>query len=271
MTLESVFSNNDKKSNVPSLEEMDSLIAERLQEATNQIEEITPALHELAQKIKSERPDVLVFLDMSARIFGTPYLKYLREEMEEKTPVIRFFNDDKLKGSFLDGENFIEVVTSEFKDLVGKKVFFVDETFSGGKGATTLLRAAEMTNVEASYIAFSKDPNPSNTSYITEQDEQLIKDGIHTGHVCIFDYPITNLFSRWASRLYVQDFQGETLPVERQLKNDDNSGGIPDANSYIKPPEGMSIAEYTQASSDKIETATKTIKNLIYDVLVKSK
>lgn len=268
MSLESMQLKSKETSNVPTLKEIEELISSRLKDTIDDLKLIGPSLRELAQKIELEKPDVVVFLDMSARIFGTPYLKHLRGKMGEDTPDIRFFNDHLLKARQMTQFSFAETAKEEFQDFAGKKVFFVDETYSNGKGAIAILQAAQETNVDAYYFAFSKDPSPSNEYKLSDEDENVINFAKEGGRVIISNNPIANLFSRWASRLYVQDFQGETLPVARQSKATVTpSGGIPDANSYIKPPEGMSQSEYTEAASEKIDTAVRLVKNMIYENL----
>lgn len=268
MSLESMQSKNRETSNVPTLKEIEELISSRLKDAVDDLELIGPALRELADKIELEKPDTVVFLDMSARIFGTPYLKHLREKMGEDTPDIRFFNDHLLKARQMTQISFAETAKEEFQDFAGKKVFFIDETYSNGKGAIAILQAAQETNVDAYYFAFSKDPSPSSEYKLSYEDENIIAAAQEEGHVIIANNPVRNLFSRWASRLYVQDFQGETLPLARQSKTTVTpNGGIPDANSYIKPPEGMTQREYTEAASEKIDTAVRKVKAMIYDNL----
>lgn len=268
MSFESGAQENRRGSNVPSLEQIDQLISNRIREVEKQLNLIAPALRELAEKIEQEKPHAVVFLDVSARIFGTPYLKHLRKKMGDETPDIGFFNDHLLKARQETQQDFADTAKELFKDYTGKKVFFIDETYSNGKGAIAIVEAAEVANVDAYYFAFSQDPSPNSDYELSDEEEATINVAKEEGRVIISNNPFSNLFSRWASRLYVQDFQGETMPLARQTQTTARAaGGIPDANSYVVPPDGMTQQEYAEAASKKMDDAARTIKDLIYQKL----
>ncbi|MBP7741198.1 MAG: phosphoribosyltransferase [Candidatus Pacebacteria bacterium] len=262
------------KKGIPAipLEQVQAIRDEELKSALEQIEMIKDSLQNLANRIKEERPDLVVFLDLSARIFGTPFLKYLSETMGKEAPPIRFYNDQELKGLYLQGEDADDVIEKDFEQIKGKKVFFVDETFSTGKGAIALQEAANKVDADAYYFALSKDPNTEQGlgvkglhHDISEKEHfEKVNALVEEGRIVVYDNPIQELFSRFATRLYAQDWQGETLPLHVKSKSESN---IPDANSYYAPPEGMSMEEYSSEISKSADMYVRTVKDKVYEAL----
>jgi orotate phosphoribosyltransferase-like protein len=260
---------------VVPLEKIDAINAEELDIANKQIEMIKGSLQDLAHRIEEDKPDIVVFLDLSARLFGSPFLKYLSETMKDNAPLVRFYNDQDLKGRYLHNEVNEDVIEGDFEQIRGKKVFFVDETFSMGKGAVALHEAAMKVGADAHYFALSKDPDVAQglgekgTHYNISETTHLAKVKALTddGRIVVYENPIKNLFSRFASRLYVHDWQGETLPLDSKPKDTKGGGNIPNANSYYKPPDGMTMEEYVTTVSAKSDALVRAMKNKVYEAL----
>jgi adenine/guanine phosphoribosyltransferase-like PRPP-binding protein len=256
------------------LEQIESTRQKELKTAFEQIEMIKGSLKDLAHRIETEKPDLVVFLDLSARIFGTPFLKYLSETMGKEAPPIRFYNDQELKGRYLHDEDADDVIEKDFEQIRGKKVFFVDETYSTGKGATALQEAAMKVNADAYYFALSKDPNTEQglgvkgLHHDISEETHFAKVNALTkeGRIVVYENPIHELFSRFATRLYTQDWQGETLPLHLK-PNAGSKSTMPDANSYFTPPEGMTMEEYSSEISRSADTYVRTVKQKVYQTL----
>lgn len=253
---------------VPPLEEIDRSLDLLLYETHKQLEVIGESLIELALEIETNKPDAIVFLDLSARILGSPYKKYLRETMGNNAPQVRFYNDHELKGRFLAGKDIDDIVQRDFDAVQGQKVFFIDETFSHGKGAAAILSAANIAGVDAYYYALSRDPSPSEKFELTTSADRIIQEGRKSGRIIIYDNYIKNLFPRMGSRLYMQDIQGQTMPLAVPVDSSQGANNVPDARSYTKPPEGMSIEEYEKKVSQSIDSSVRDIKDLVYKTLV---
>ena len=256
-----------------SLADIDSSDREEMAAVDKQIAMIQGSLKDLAHRIETGTPDAVVFLDLSARIFGSAYVKYLGEVMGEKAPAIKFYNDQALKGAYLYGKKSADRVEEDFASLRGKKVYFVDETFSAGKGAVALEETAARAGADAYYFALSRDPRSAGLGVKGEQhdiSEQEHNEKVQalqaSGRITVYNNPIRTMFSRNASRMYVQDWQGETLP-RRPRGDRDKSGTVPDANSYITPPDGMTREEYDAAVSSRRRAFVQAVKDKIYQAL----
>lgn len=103
-----------------------------------ELELIKPSLKNFVEMVMKEEPDILVILDKGARLFGTPLKKLFQELDLPKIPKIAFYNDDGIKRAFLEGNIDEGFVMQEFSGIKDKKVFFLDETFSEGKGALAI-------------------------------------------------------------------------------------------------------------------------------------
>ncbi|MES2225198.1 MAG: hypothetical protein V4480_00115 [Patescibacteria group bacterium] len=258
----------EENASLPSLGTVEQLLSEELRGAEQDLAIIGESLRAFARLVEAERPDVLVFLDVSVRIFGTPYLKYFSERMGRGAPSIRFYNDHNLKGAFLGYTPLDPIVQNDFESLKGKKVFFVDETFSEGKGALALLEASSRAGIAARYIALTKDPEPPSSKILNEEDEILVEQDIEDGNIIIYDHPIHNLFSRYGSRLYVkEEVEGKTRPMQVSREKATAASSIPHADSYSVPPEGMSSEEYQLAVSAKFDASVRDLKEKIYQTL----
>jgi orotate phosphoribosyltransferase-like protein len=257
------------------LEKIDTVQQEELEIATKQIEIIRGSLQDLAHRIEKERPDLIVFLDLSARVFGTPYRKYLTEIMGKDAPPIRFYNDQDLKGRYLHDEENEDLIEKDFEQIRGKKVFFIDETFSTGKGAVAINEAAMEVGANAYYFALSKDPHTEEglgvkgKHYDISEETHFAKVEAlkKEGRINAYENPIQNLFSRFTTRLYMQDWQGVTMPLTIHSKDSEEKSSIPDANSYYSPPEGMTMEEYATEVSARSNTFVRKVKDKIYEAL----
>ncbi len=237
-------------------------------DAEKQLEILKVSLQDLAHRIEGEKPNTLIFLDMSARLFGTPYLKYLRETMGNNAPNIRFYNDQELKGKYLANEDVADVARRDFADLNGKKVFFVDETFSTGKGVGALVEAFKSIQADMSYFALSKNPDPKfqDELGLTKEVQESKRDELlKQSNIVVYDNPIPVLFSRTMKSLYVTDWQGKTNPLVKSSKAKPNS--IPNADSYFLPPKGMTMDEYNIESKKITDSLVREVKDKIYTTL----
>ncbi len=259
------------KNQVTSIEELKLNKEKAFAEAEEQLEILKVSLQDLAHRIEEEKPDVLVFLDMSARMFGTPYLKYLRETMGDRAPSVRFYNDQELKGQYLAHESVEDVANRDFEDLKGKKVFFIDETFSTGKGAGALEEAFKVITADMQYFALSKNPDPKfrdelGLSSVTQKErmDEILKNP----NIVVYDNPIATLFSRNMRSLYVRDWQGATTPLPRRSKDkEEKKNTIPSANSFYAPPPGMTMEEYEKEEYEITQSLVREVKDKIYDTL----
>ncbi len=205
------------------------------------LEIIKDSLRDFVKRIQDEEPDTVIFLDKSARVFGDPVHKFLVEQRTPKMPEIGFYNDDYLKGLYLDGKLDKESVDKELYKLKDKKVFFLDETFSSGKGAATIKKAKEfLGNEELSYFALTEDKGPKDLDdfeawhNLSEfEHKKNLEDIENDSKFRIYDNDTRELFSRQVSRLDVAEA--------------DENGKV---RTVIMPPFG---------SSKKIRSADKEI------------
>lgn len=193
-----------------------------------QLEIIQPSLKDFISKVISEQPDIIFFMDKGARIFGTPIKKFLDNLNLPKMPEIKFYNDDDLKGSYLDEDDkipFDEIVNRDFSEIKDKKIFFFDETFSSGKGAATLKEAKNILNNEnIFYFALTKDPLGRLKKWREEikkgklmmfydiplqHHEDVLRQIEEDEKFVIYENEISDLFSSKAASLYVDDIEND--------------------------------------------------------------
>ena len=259
------------KNQVTPLEKIRTDAEKSLHEAEGQLEILKGSLQNLAHCIEEEKPDVLIFLDLSARMFGTPFLKYLRETMGDSAPQIRFYNDQELKGGYLSGEDVANIAKRDFSNLSGKKVFFIDETFSTGKGVGALQEAFKVIDADMKYFALSKNPDPKFQDELglsTETQEVKRNEILQHPNVVVYDNPIQVLFSRNMRSLYVQDWQGKTITLSGRSKTTQKSSGtFPSVDSFYAPPPGMTMDEYKKEESQIVDSLVRRVKDKIYTTL----
>jgi orotate phosphoribosyltransferase-like protein len=264
------------RNELPSFDTVDQELARELELVCEQLEIIAPSLRDLAHRIEQMKPDTLVFLDKSARIFGTPYLQYLTATMGDTAPAVRFYNDTELKSRYLFDLDKEDILEQDFEQLRGKNVVFVDETFSTGKGAVALYEAAVAVGAYPYYAALSQDPQPESvigdrgTHHDISEELHVLKvdDLMKQGKMIIYDNPIRNLFSRFASRLYIDEAEGKTVPLTHYKQSAAKStNNIPDANTYVTPPDAMTMAEYEAGMTKRIYAYVRVVKAKIRETL----
>ncbi len=266
--------NSLKKSEMLSVEAIQKIYDEALARAKLELKEIAPSLKDLESRIETERPDTVVFLDMSARIFGTAFLQVLEERMGKDTPSIRFYNDDCLKTLYLNNRPLERVAEQDFETYRGKKVFIVDETYSSGKGAVALWKAAQLAGVDMHYFALTRDMNPSfkgkNDDHVSLPEEvhsKNVEEIKNNPHFTIYENDIKNLFSRFAVRLYVFDWEGETMANEPPKRQERDKKKVPSARDYVEPPQGMTMEEYEKKVRGLTYETVKAFKAEIQNAL----
>ncbi len=145
-------------------------IESKLIEMEKDVEMVAPALLDICEKIEHEKPDMVIFLDKSARIFALPMRKFLLEKLGENReaakllPDFNFYNDGPAKEEVkkirneqetpvrrprLSDEQYEkqdEFLKKEMSFLTGKKVFIIDETFARGTGARLFMDGLDIVN-----------------------------------------------------------------------------------------------------------------------------
>ncbi|MFA5871377.1 MAG: hypothetical protein WC858_01515 [Parcubacteria group bacterium] len=184
-----------------------NLYEDAIKEAESDLELIRPALKDLVVNIFKEQPDVIVFLDKGARMFGTPMKKYLQEMNLQKMPEIQFFNDENLKMAYINmtllNESLIE---NNVGHLANKKVFFVDETISDGEGAATLKMIKDCRQGFDNIFYFALSCAGNNAAGSDDHHQMMLEKIKNDKNFKIhFDIVATQLFSHAWSHLYVHD------------------------------------------------------------------
>jgi adenine/guanine phosphoribosyltransferase-like PRPP-binding protein len=286
----------DNRPEAKPVEEIEAANAKLVETARIQLEQIQPSLRDLTQRIIDEKPDMVVFLDKGARILATSVARFLRRESEH-LPEIRFYNDDKLKSTYLhfqDGfaypDNYDQIVEQDFSPYKGKKVFFIDETFSFGKGAAALSNAIENSGVDGYYFALTKDPDPEQSEDDWDEDEthqvsySQMQDAIgrlrDKGKVKIYDNNIGYLFTKDAARLYViNQGRGQTasryeiIPEDKLDEEYDYSikpGKFPNARAYMLEYADRDWKEYDRQVRLSNRRTVGVLKNEITNTLNKA-
>lgn len=226
------MSNDIEKIKIPKTREV--WLKNIIERADQQLEIIKPSLEDFFRRVIEDRPDEIIFLDKGARVFGTPILKLLKEMNLSKIPKIKFFNDDYLKGLYLDGELNKGSIEEELGDIRSKKVFFFDETYSQGKGAAMLVKVKKALNNEnIFYFALTKDENAGlgNAGQDFEDENKIafsehmnnLQDVYSDKNFIIYNNDIPVLFSKDAAELYVTDLEIKgkmrTVHYGKTLKN----------------------------------------------------
>jgi hypoxanthine phosphoribosyltransferase len=211
-----------------------------IQETKQHLEAIKSSLKDFIQCIIYEQPDVLIFMDRGARIFGTPIKEYLKTLDMPKIPEVRYYNDDDLKEAYIKNLNIQEIIESDLGDLRGKKVFFLDETYFSGKGAAALKKAKDyLGNDSIFYFALSIVPSNEkakkeeidewNKYYDLpiEEHEKIIQKIKNDKNFVIYDNQISQLFSRLAAKLYTDQIKsnGRTTTVHSGSRRSDRLSG----------------------------------------------
>ncbi|MFA5926247.1 MAG: hypothetical protein WC831_04960 [Parcubacteria group bacterium] len=179
-----------------------------IKEAESDLELIRSSLKDLVVNILKEQPDVIVFLDKGARMFGTPVKKYLQELNLPKMPGIVFLNDENLKTAYTNRTLLNEsLIENNVGYLANKKVFFVDETMSDGEGAATLkmIKDCRQGFDNIFYFALSYAGN-GGADYDDGHHQMMLEKIKNDKNFKIhFDIVSNQLFSHAWSNLYVHD------------------------------------------------------------------
>ena len=132
------------------------------------LEEMKPSFKDFFLRVIAEKPDMIVILDKGARPYGTPFKKFLNDLHMEKTPDVIFWNDERYKEEIRNSTSSEKAQKLLKQDLVDsplgkeisrKKIFFVDETYFSGEGATMLRDFFDANAIDGHHFSFSYAPN----------------------------------------------------------------------------------------------------------------
>jgi hypothetical protein len=245
-----------------------------IKEAKEQLTTIRESLLDLVDKIKREKPDAVVFLDKGSRIFAVPIRKYLHSLGNSQLPEFRFYNDVNAKEEYCFDSKFEleNVAREDFEPMRGKKLFFIDETYSVGHGAATILELAKLAGVDATYIALSKDPAPTGDqeealpSFL--EHEAFIKESIRSGKVLIYPNHLNTMFSKTAGKyLYGADLETRTNPHVIRNPQYNRTSKMPEASRYAVSNYGMPQEEYEKKESEFQRNTIAKLHELILKTL----
>ena len=189
------------------------------QQADKQLAEITRSLKHLVEQIRKERPDVVMSLDKGARILLKPIERYLRKSGNVEKTVFTPYNVTALKSTRLEEPGASEArALQDFGAFKGKKVFFIDETFSMGRNAVATLWAADVAGVgESKYFALT-DAQSINPRVVGLQKFR------EQGRVHVCPHNIEILFTRPAGSMYLDDTNPDGIrphKVDSEKRKDD--------------------------------------------------
>lgn len=273
------------------IKEIEKECFDLIERARQELEAITPSLKDLVARIENEKPDLVLFLDKGARILAAPVRKYLSGRMGEHAPKVQRYNDDRLKTSFLRNESIAEVVAEDFAPLSDKKVFYIDETFSSGKGAIALDKATSQAGVNMRYFALTREARnqkdlsaqapfePGKFYGLSLEDyKKELKRIQNDPRFTIYPNDIPNLFTKDAAALSVVDPGGETKSHYELVSGDEaeglydykpKRGELPHARHFDKPPTGMNWQEFDEKVREMNMSTVRTLTHMIYETLEK--
>jgi hypothetical protein len=246
-----------------------------LLEATEQLELIGPSLRDLASRIQEQKPRAVIFMDKSARPFGTPFKSFLQESMGKDAPAVLFYNDAWLKQAYLDNDPvFLKKVAEEdLETVAGKKVFFVDETFSRGRGAAAIKSASAFLGSEVHYFALSRDPDTTVPLHLgeyalsEEQHAKNIQEIEHDSRFVIYPNPIHNLFSRFVSRMYVDEDSGGSTYGVWGGSNEAPGERVATLKELVLPLEEVDQEQFSKEVRTEFFDCVRSVKQMIYKTL----
>ena len=285
------------KDRLPDNETIDSALEKRvrlIEEARYQLDSIKPILEILIHKIIYKKPDRIVFLDKSARIFGSPLHALLKTLNLDKIPDISFYNDKELKRRYIDGERLADIERTDFAPYKDDRIFFVDETFSYGKISCALKKISEDLDIDLWYFALSKDPKPRESEFFEFTGTHELPYGIPTQILLrqkrevrddpkfiIGDFEQKNLFSDDAGTLYITESTSSPQKTEarfrvltekeadEEFRYEERERLVPHARAFADVPDGSSSwAEHDKEIRMLNFETIKILKKLIYDTLV---
>ena len=181
-------------------------------------------LRDFARQIEAGKPDCVVFLDKSARIFATPLRRHLQTLSGVHIPEFLFFNDEVVKRAHADRnsgqQNVVEeIAKNKFGQLKGKNVYCFDETYATGEGAGAVEEVMRLVGANMTYFALTKSPpkiNLGGTKMGTSPELLNIANQLRKEKRLVV-YPVfapQNLFSTEAATLYINEDpeSHETIP-----------------------------------------------------------
>lgn len=210
------------------------------EEMESDIEKIAPSLVDICEKVLEEKPDIIIFLDKSARIFAGPIKKYLGDATEGRKDVLPkfyFYNNNtinqeitKYRCGVFCAQVDLELekrIADEFKILTGRKIFIIDENYSSGK---VLRMWVEVNNVlngidpetQIHFFALTRDEQEREYKERVKffKNETLEKATAEPNFkFTIYDTVKTNVFSKFYHFQYVQDHDLNGSVVSEGVNN----------------------------------------------------
>ena len=189
------------------------------------IECLKPTLKDFFLHVISEKPDYIILLDKGARMFGTPFHKYISSLNLERKPKILFFNDDTYKRDFKNSGEAQEALKRDFidscpkEDFLNKKLFIVDETIFHGTGASLLQKFFNRNSIDGYYFALSSEGEDEKINNSLKNDKRFkIYDTeistndlkyieIYAQSIADFKNPNTNIVETKSKFEYVEDIE----------------------------------------------------------------
>jgi hypothetical protein len=278
---------------------------EIIEKTERDLDQIAPALVELCKEAKKEKPDNLIFLDKSCRIFAGPIKKFIRDILAGKkdySPNFLFFNDDEFKNSIVrrNEENKFEAIVDDgtkkkiddiFKEIKGEKTFIIDETFSFAKGVRAFVEAVRYYNqgkkqdekVEILYFSLAYNEKPVEiypASIILSESQRPAENGneffIETLDMAkstdgfklhIYNNNIPDLFSTNYKLKYVRDRNDQSESINTSL-NDFKKEEDKSKYDDLLRLYGSNWDEQVKQENNQIFYLSKVAKKMIYEKMI---
>ena len=265
------------------VEQIEADNAKLVELAKEQLEQVGSSLKDLSQRIITEKPDMVVFLDKGARVLATPIAKFIRDKMDN-VPEIRFYNDDELKSRYVEQKNIQEVIESDFVPYKDKKVFFIDETYSEGKGAAALSKAILSSGIDGHYFALTKDPKPMYDEDNWDRQDLISYKNLvadverlkQQGRADIYENNVGYLFTKRAASLYVRDgdegtgLRYEIIPegkVDEAYDYTPKRGELPHGRYFMDEHADRDWKEYDRQVRLSNRKTVEQLKTLVSETL----
>lgn len=169
------------------------------------LESMKPSFEDFFTRVIKEEPDYIILLDKGARPFGEPFYHFLKDLKLNNTPKIIFWNDDAYKGKNYSPNKISEIYNDDQNQkLHQKKLFFVDEAFLHGNGASLYQEFFQKNNVDGYYFAFS---------YVGSEAEEIYDESFKGDDRIVLYKDVDSspaLFTRAVAGLYVTDVNNKT-------------------------------------------------------------
>jgi hypothetical protein len=240
----------------PNLDKMEYfLMRGRFDEMDTTLERMKDSFEDFFTRIIEEEPDYVVLLDKGARPFGVPFERYLNTLNLKKKPKVVFWNDSGYKYHNSETESVDEKLSREYKerkDLHDKKLFFVDETFSEGKGAGLLKNFFDRNEINGQYFAFSFAETSDGDQGDDAFDDKFGND--KRFHLYRNNADLT-LFTKEVASLYVADITNSEKKTGRRFEYVDTDAPYKSAKALkvdAKRPQ-----DYVPQSQDELHEMKK--------------